>query len=213
MYKYFLFFLLFVGQQLAAQRLSQNTVFEAGVYRQWEDFKANRPRVPLPDTSSWAKSLSPDGNLLLLSEASWEVLDAQGEIWGIAYREQPYIRVDPPKGPPYLVHLHVVGTISYYYYRYFKEHELPMTIYDPFSGQAVGQKVIINKEPSSKERILQFETGEQTDFNYENLRAWIKDDPGLLQSLESLKTEEYEDKLFKILLIYNDRKAVYIQQD
>ena len=212
MYRYLLLLLLFAGQQLAAQRLSQNTVFKTGVYRQWEDFKQNQPEQPLPDTSSWAKSLSPDGNLLLLSEASWEVLDAQGPIWGLSFRQQPYIRVDQPKGPAYLVHLHVVGKISYYYYRYFKEHELPMTIYDPFSGQAVGQKTIINKEPSSKERILQFETGEQANFNYENLHAWIQDDPGLLQSLEALKAEEYEDKLFKILLIYNDRKAVYIQQ-
>ena len=84
-----------------------------------------------------------------------------------------------------------------------------MYVHNPYTGEKIGQKNITNKELVAIQRILHFETGETTDFNLANMQAWTKDDAGLNKSLMEMKKSEVEDKLFKTLLIYNDRNPVY----
>jgi len=62
------------------------------------------------------------------------------------------------------------------------------------------------------ERILNFETGEIVELTVENLKKWIQDDKKLLDTMNSLSHEEVEDKLFKCLLIYDDRNVVRIKK-
>ena len=57
---------------------------------------------------------------------------------------------------------------------------------------------------------MNFETGEVADFTIENFLKWILDDPRLIQSINELSQEEAQEKLFKCLLIYDDRNEVFV---
>jgi len=46
------------------------------------------------------------------------------------------------------------------------------------------------------------------DYSYENMEILIKDDPTLLRALYQIEDYELEEKMFKCLLIYNDRHVV-----
>jgi hypothetical protein len=84
-----------------------------------------------------------------------------------------------------------------------------MYVHNPYTGERVGKKTVTNRDLVFIQKILHFQTGESIDFNYDNLKSWTSDDKGLHKSLIDMKTEERETKLFKTLLIYNDRNPVY----
>jgi len=61
-----------------------------------------------------------------------------------------------------------------------------------------------------RERMLRFETGEMAEFNYETMLQWVENDQTLWRALDSFSPEEAEERLFRTLLIYDERNAVYI---
>jgi hypothetical protein len=87
-----------------------------------------------------------------------------------------------------------------------------MYVHNPYTGERIGKKNISNRNLEFIQKILHFDSGEITDFNFDNFLNWSKDDLGLYKSLSEIKSEEREGKLFKSLLIYNDRNPVYIKQ-
>ena len=87
-----------------------------------------------------------------------------------------------------------------------------MFVHNPYTGERIGSRNIINKELVAVQRILHFQTGETTDFNLTNMRTWTEDDAGLHKSLIEMKEKDVEEKLFKTLLIYNDRNPIYIEK-
>jgi hypothetical protein len=50
-----------------------------------------------------------------------------------------------------------------------------------------------------------------TDFTKENFMNWIENDQQLWATVKDLSPEETQEKLFKCLLIYIDRNAVYLK--
>lgn len=70
---------------------------------------------------------------------------------------------------------------------------------------------MIEREMDIKvEKMLHFQTGETADFTVGNFRKWILDDPRLIQSINELTPNEAQEKLFKCLLIYDDRNEVFV---
>jgi hypothetical protein len=60
------------------------------------------------------------------------------------------------------------------------------------------------------EKVLDFENGDLSIFNIKNVRKLIADDVKLTNTFKDLTDAEAEAKLFKMVLIYNDRNKVYI---
>ncbi len=210
----FLLLTLGLSNAKAQNRFSNNFPFTQGIYLQFEDFRYNQPACDFSRLSDLSYVLSNEGDLLVFNEKTQKDIDSiyGKNIWGVCINEIPYIRTDDKQdGRPYFVKLHVVGKISYFHYRTFREKELIMYVHNPFSGEKIGERKITNKEFVSVERILHTQTGETTNFNLENLRLWTQDDPGLNRSLMEMQPNEAEEKLFKTLLIYNDRNLVYIK--
>ena len=55
-----------------------------------------------------------------------------------------------------------------------------------------------------------FETGEIIDYTHENLDKCMIDDPVMIRALRQIDPWEMEEKMFKCLLIYDDRHPVLI---
>ena len=70
-----------------------------------------------------------------------------------------------------------------------------------------------DEETIVHERMLNFENGTTQVFNIDNFLEWIKDDQQLWSTLSEMPTEEVNEKLFKSLLIYDDRHSVFVKKN
>jgi hypothetical protein len=61
-----------------------------------------------------------------------------------------------------------------------------------------------------RQQFMRAENGERSDFTPDNFAKLIADDPQLQRSLADLSAKEAQDKLFKMLLIYNDRHPFHL---
>jgi hypothetical protein len=211
-FQLFLVFIIFFSPLTAQNEpLTSNFLFNDGLYTNFSEFSSNKPSI-LIDPSKLKYDLIGEENVLILKPESEAMLDSlvSGTAWGICIGQVPYIRTDDKQDNRlYYVKLHVVGKLSYFYYKAFREKEVTMFVHNPYTGERIAKKSITNRDLVFIQRLLHFQTGETIDFNYDNLKAWTTDDKGLSKSLDEMKPEEREGKLFKTLLIYNDRNPVY----
>ena len=208
-----LFFLagIFPIMLFGQQPVSNNYPFKTGIYISFADFSNDNPVLD-SFMSSVQYDLNAEENILILKPESQSWLDSitNNQIWGLCINQTTYIKTDDKQdGRPYFVKLHVVGKLSYYYYKAFREKEVIMYVHNPYTGERVGKKTVTNRDLVFIQKLLHFQTGESIDFNFENLKSWTADDKGLQKSLTEMKEDERDGKLFKTLLIYNDRNPVY----
>lgn len=195
----------------AQEAFNTSLAFNNGVYTDIADFRANSPQLDSL-ASNLQYDLNAEENILILRPESQKLLDSlvTSNIWGLCVASVPYIRTeDNQDGRYYFVKMHVIGKLSYYYYKAFREKEVIMYVHNPYTGEKIGKKTVSNRDLVFIQKLLHFHTGESIDFNFDNFKDWTKDDKGLQKSIEEMKTEERENKLFKTLLIYNDRNPVF----
>ena len=61
------------------------------------------------------------------------------------------------------------------------------------------------------EKIMSFETGEIEMFKLTTFKNWIKKtDEKLMATLEDFNETQASEKLYKSMLIFNDRNPVYV---
>lgn len=204
----------------AQQTINKNTRFKNGVYTNFDEFQRNAPSYKLGQVKYFNYALDSEQNILFLDDLAIEELPysdlkSLDNIWGITVKGVPYIKVVPEvqssKNEVYFVQFYVLGSISYFYYKTFVNKTVMMAIYNPFTGMKVAEKPIVNKEKILVKKILNFQTGEIQPFTKENFKNWIANDPKLIESIDKLQKEELEEKLFKTLLIYNDRNPVSLE--
>ena len=210
--KLFICFILIIPRLVFTQvAISNNFPFKAGIYKSFSDFTADEPSADSL-VSILKYDLNAEENILILKVESQYLLDSliKEPIWGLCIQNAPYIRTeDKQDGRYYFVKLHVVGKLSYYYYKAFREKEVIMYVHNPYTGERIGKKTVTNRDLVFIQKLMHFQSGENIDFSFDNFKAWASDDKGLLKSIEEMKNEEKESKLFKTLLIYNDRNPVY----
>ncbi|MCB0644919.1 MAG: hypothetical protein KDC44_24905, partial [Phaeodactylibacter sp.] len=102
------------------------------------------------------------------------------------------------------------GKICYFRYENLESRSIPMVAYNPATGKPFREAVVQRNVLVTYEKMLHFESGEIRDFTVENFLAWIQDDPELTASVRELGPDEILEKLFKCLLIYDDRNLAYI---
>jgi len=186
--------------------------FTDGFYTSFEDFKYNNPSHSLKALKPFMYRHDADANGLFLDPKTIEALpstpfETADALWGICIEGTPYIKVETDSAS-YFTRLYVVGNLSYYYYRTFIPKTVYLDVYNPFTGKKMGTKPIINQERIQVEKMFKLEDGQVIDFSYENLSAAIEDDKELLATLQEIPEKDRESKLFRILLIYNDRNPV-----
>lgn len=200
---------------LAAQGAEVNDqfAFADGLYYTHDDFRQNRPSEPLSRLGVEHFQLDFDENLLFWKDQHQAPL--VDSIWGLTVDGVPYMRVRKRlrKGErTVFVRLQVVGNICYFYYQSMQDTIVQMNIYNPVTGGVVASKPVRNHHEVTYRKMLRFETGETAPFEPHALMKWVAEDRGLYRTLADMNAKETEKRLFKSLLIFNDRNKVYIPE-
>lgn len=200
----------------AQKKITKGYQFVDGVYTSHQELKTNKPSFPLYRIPAFNYQLDGEKNLLFLSEESMQqlpnsVIQSLDNIWGLCIKGKPYLKVNPKgkDGAVYFVNYHILGRICYLYYPSIENKEVEMLIYNPYSGNRVGRKTIVNRERTLVKKIMLFETGEMLDYNAKNFKQWAKNDERLMKTLKDMSDREIEEKLFKTIKIYNDRNPIF----
>lgn len=198
---------------LLAQKtaLTDQFSFQDGLYFAHSDFRNNQPSAPLSRLGVEHFQLDFDENLLFWKDQ--ERAPLLDSLWGLSVDGVPYIRVRKRlrKGEQTVfVRLQVLGNICYFYYQSMQDTIVQMNIYNPVTGGVVASKPVRNHHEVTYRRMLHFESGKVDNFERQALLRWVADDTGLYRTLAEMPPKEVEQRLFKSLLIFNDRNKVYI---
>ncbi|RMG79175.1 MAG: hypothetical protein D6714_16790 [Bacteroidetes bacterium] len=198
--------------------VSKNFHFRNGIYLTLDAFRQNEPDFPWEAVEA-GYFLNPQTFLISVEyiklnspDALHPYLDVDA-VWGMVIDGIPYVRLEEaPAGRsiPTFAALKVRGRICYFTYLEKRKVRFPMSAYNPVNGRPFRTGLVERQMDVKVEKMLHFETGEVADFTFENFLQWIQDDPALAASVADFTEEEASKKLFKCLLIYDDRNEVFV---
>jgi hypothetical protein len=196
--------------------ITKNFKFKDGIYRQFAHFQRNQPDRMWEDleTNLVTSTQTLQTQIEFLKDKKTQQTMSLDSVWGIVVDGIPYIKLPKEaqkKAATIFSGLTLRGKICYFQFEDMQERKVPMTVYIPETGQPYFTKNMVKHEPVTREILLKFETGEMQDFTLFNFRNWIADDKDLLTTVNDLKPKEVPEKLFKCLLIYNDRNPVFLK--
>ncbi|MBR9922711.1 MAG: hypothetical protein GYB31_17915 [Bacteroidetes bacterium] len=197
--------------------ISKNFEFQDGIYLSFASFQANKPDI-LWESVDATIYTNPQTHLTKIAEV-WrlesnefvEQLNPEN-FWGICRNGIPSILLSKDavqKELATFAALRLRGKICYFAWPDSEVRNITMSAYNPRTGRPFRTGVVKREVDVLREFILHFETGEIRAFTLNNFIDWIPDDPGLKKSVLELDESEVEEKLFRCLLIYVDRNAVY----
>ena len=208
------------GLSAEGQVISKNFQFTDGIYLSHEAFQRNQPDYLLEALKANLFTnpqtfMTQVDSVSVLVNGSYQDLEPRA-IWIICLGGIPYIRL--PEGAvnkdlTTFAGLQLRGKICYFRYENLESREIPMVAYNPATGKPFRQAVIQRNVLVTYEKMMHFETGEVLDFTVEHFLGWIQDDPELTLSVRELGPDEAREKLFKCLLIYDDRNLVELKTD
>ncbi|MCB9300779.1 MAG: hypothetical protein H6566_09050 [Lewinellaceae bacterium] len=213
-------FLLFLATALAAQPdsvlLDKNFQFEDGIYLSFEEFRGNAPALGWDEVDAQVvsnmQSFSAQAAYIRHKGGSALPLDS---IWGFSLNGLPFVRLpDTATASSAMVFagLRVRGRICYYTYETQETQMVEIAAYNPLTGRPFRRGWVPRTQTLVRERMLHFETGKIQPFGRATLQAWIEDDAQLWRTVSELTEAEAAEKLFKCLLIYDDRNQVLVPQ-
>ena len=196
--------------------LTKKFKFRDGLYQSFAAFNQNQPDL------SWvglvASSVISEENQTIKIE--WvrqkgeesQPMDLSG-LWGICVNGVPYIQVERGKNDfATFAALRVRGKICYYVFETVETEMVEIAAYNPLTGRAFRKAKLPRDKQVTQDMMLDFVSGKTAEFNTSNFMDWVRDDDeALWRSLAELPKAEAEEKLFKCLLIYDDRNPVYVQ--
>jgi hypothetical protein len=219
---YFLFLLLGAVSAFAQRdstKLSPKFRFSDGIYTAFADLKANKPTYPLKNlrgtltlnTKEYLAKVLPKPNSIADSTTV-----AANTAYCLVIDGVPYIRwatdTAQRSATTTFLGLQIVGKIAYFAYSKEEDKAIKMPVYDPMSGRKMYTGTIHNREKTNIRKLLNFATGEIADFTLNNLKKWVADDKKLLLTMADITPNEAQQRLFKCLLIYNDRNNVFVKK-
>lgn len=196
--------------------VTKNFKFRDGVYYHFEQLQRNQPAV-VWDSLETRLATNPQSLQMyieVLKHKQTHDTIVLNSIWGVVVDGIPYVRLADEvqkKSAMTFAGMILRGKLFYYQYEDIEEKLVPITAYIPQTGQPYITKNVTQKKDIIREKLLKFETGETSDFTLFNFKQYIKEDADLLSTVNALKPKEVSEKLFKCLLIYNDRNPVFLK--
>ena len=208
---------VFFGSTLNAQEqevMTKNYLFEDGLYLSFEDFKNNKP------VYKWEEvKVNLFQNPLTFTAKSEKIFYIPAEdkklenVWGFSKDGIPYINLNiEDEVLDQFAGMRVRGKICYFTYDEEQPKTAAISAYNPYTKKPFRTAEVSVSETVRNELMIRMEDGMIEDFKVENFKHWIKDDIQLTATLTDLKKEEVAEKLFKCLLIYNDRNEVMVNK-
>lgn len=203
-----------LSQDSARPVLSPAFRFKDGIYFSFEECKADKPRYSWQELSghlvSNGKTLLAKVEKLVNIQSGTNVsLDS---LWGLSIDGIPYIKVDANPKFTTFAGFSARGALCTFSYETDTLQQVEIVAYNPVTGRPFRKGAVKNKERLQHTRMLRWEDGRTADFTRNVFTEWIADDPQLQKTLKDLSPDEAEKKLFKSLLIYNDRHIVYLNK-
>ncbi len=212
----FVFAAILRGGAQKAAVITKNFKFKDGVYATYSDWQRNKPSM-VWDSIETNLAVNPKTLLMQMEYAKHKkthqsvVLDS---IWGVVVDGIPYIHLpknELEKTAYCFAGLVLRGRLCYYNYETIKHSKVPITAYIPQTGEPYVTKKVSKEETIVREKLMTYETGEVFDLSLNTFKKLISDDKELVSTVNDLKANELKDKLFKCVLIYNDRNPVYLK--
>lgn len=206
-----------VAQQVPADSLlvSNELAFQNGIYRSLDEWQRNAPSIAWSSVAYDAYA-NEEKRTIQLRDLRTKATSAPlslDSLWGICVDGVPYVRVNiASRKVQEFVALRTRGRICYFNYEGYVMRDVPMTIYNPRTGEPVMRRTVQNKELHTFEKMLRFEDGVIADFDLATFKAWIQSRDALLyDTLADYTESEAGERLYKSLKIFNDRNPVYVQ--
>ncbi len=213
------FWLLSVSIQMTGQDsvlVTKNFKFADGVYFDFENLKRNQPDIKWKDLEAIyitnPKTFLTQVEYLLVRNTG-QLIDLQS-LWGVVIEGIPYVRLEKEALNRPLVSfagLRVRGKIFYFNYETEVGEKVAIQAINPANGKPFRTGYVEKEKSILMEKMLHWDNGEVQDFSKENFLKWIENDKGLYKSVQEIERKEVQEKLFKSVLIYNDRHPVFIR--
>jgi hypothetical protein len=218
---YFLFIFLvlnitFYAQNKTGELVTKNFKFADGIYSSHQALKSNKPSW-LWEKMNASVVTNPQTFLTQVEYIKFQLngnVLSLDSVWCVVLDGIPYIKLPDgaaKKSLTAFAGLVVRGKISYLAYEVTDSVQIPISAYNPYTGRPFMTKMMPQERNHVYEKLMLFETGEVVDFTYNQFKRMISDDKQLLSSVQDLKPKELKEKLFKTLLIYDDRNPIYIK--
>lgn len=199
------------AQQDSLVLLTKNFKFQDGIFLSFDDFKQNRTQHSWD--SVYAKlHTNPQKMITLVDTIGYGEDILHRKIWGFSLGGIPYVNLNKQNkaGLQMFSGLKVRGNICYFSFEETEEEVKLIKAYNPRTGIPFREGEVVIKKEVENQYMLSFETGEIQAFAVDTFLSWIQSDQKLVKTVNDLGLEAQRDKLFKCLLIYDDRNPVHI---
>jgi hypothetical protein len=205
--------------------ISSNSTFKDGLYLSVDDFRKNRPTLPL-DSISYSEKEDDNGafrkilyGFKLNKSGSLKWIKIK-KIWGICINGIPYINQhrfftnvsEQTQIKDYII-------LSTHGYTFTRIAMIGHLCFIPMEGIRKSS-YYWNQNPYNqktkkfilKKYIIKLSTGETVKFNRYNLMKLIMDDKNLVRKLKRVNHKK-EDEVLEILLQYNEKHPLYFDEE
>lgn len=198
--------------------LTKNFKFSDGIYLSFDAFQRNQPDLKWEQVRAQVFSnpqtfLTQIEAIQLKDSTQYKSLTIN-DIYGVSLDGIPYLQLRAGATNsqlPTFAGLQVRGKLCYFEYEKTEETDVKIQAYNPLNGKPFRTGFVKRTIPVLYPKILNFNTGVIVPFDRENLLAQIEEDRQLSKTIEQLTAQEVEEKLFKCLLIYDDRNPAFIK--
>ncbi|NBC08376.1 MAG: hypothetical protein GVY26_14375 [Bacteroidetes bacterium] len=203
---------LSLSAQVDSLPLDADFVFQDGVYLTLQELQQNQPAYEWKEVEA---RLAANRDKYF---AQMEYLKPRGlaaipvtEVYAFVLKGLPYIHVadsmQTGKAATF-AGLRVRGKLCYYTYERQEPKVVEMAAYNPLTGKPF-RKGQVERETTIKiEHVLDFTTGQRLPLSRQNLMVLMADDQEMIRTVAELPEEGLGEKLYKCVLIYDDRNSV-----
>jgi hypothetical protein len=196
--------------------ITKNFEFMDGVYLTLDALQKNTPDYDWRDLKS-NLAANPQTYMTqveyLMEKSTGDTL-VTDEVFAVCLGGIPFVRLEREaisKELTTFAGLRVRGRYSFYTYEDVQTKMVPISAYNPINGKPFRTAMVKREETVQFGKLMNFETGETVDFTKRNFLKIIQEDKELTKAVEELQGEDIIDKLFKCLLIYDDRHPIYVR--
>lgn len=196
--------------------VTKNMRFKDGIYRTFQTWQKNQPDIKMSELTM-NFFLNPINNLLEVDTMAFRKTHEKinpDSLWCVVLSGVTYVAVpkkEISKSLSTFAALTSTGNFCYYQYQIKETVIVPMTAYAPQTGEPFMTKDVKRTQTQWRQKLIAFNSGEVYDFDVPTVKQLLADDDGLSASLNALKPTETVNKLFKCLMIYNDRHPVFLK--
>lgn len=209
-----LLFYFFSGAnaQKDSTRLTAKFKFNDGFYTTLEQFRHNKPALPLSAFKGSIVQKTAENKIQFISTQTEQSLNLT-QTFAAVIQGQPYLYYATDSTKKIAIEyqaVQIIGKLCYFSYTIDEVTSVAMPVYDPIGGKLLYTGKVKNKVTNTYRKLLNLTNGSITDLTLEGLKRATTDDKKLQKTLADFSPTDPLQRLLKTVQIYNDRNALFI---